>query len=80
MPIPLIIIIGMLVDLIGLVAVGAIFYFKKEYFKRFYHDVLKWHTPKNDISSFDGCSFHHRCKHCGKEIMQDSQGNWVERR
>ena len=44
-------------------------------FKIFYHNVLGWHKPDNK-ESFDGCSFHSHCKYCGKEIMQDSQGNW----
>ena len=43
--------------------------------KRFYHDILEWHRPDN-TESFDGCSYHSVCKYCGKNIMQDSQGNW----
>ena len=43
--------------------------------KRFYHDILEWHRPDN-TESFDGCSRHSVCKYCGKNIMQDSQGNW----
>jgi hypothetical protein len=56
--------------------IGTIFYFKKGWFRKFYHDVMGWHTPNNNLHKFDGCSFHNICKHCGKEIMQDSQGNW----
>ena len=49
------------------------------WFKFFFHDVLLWHKPaKNSKQSFDGCSIHSICKYCGKEIMQDSQGNWFE--
>ncbi len=33
------------------------------------------HTPGNK-GRFDGCSFHSECCKCGKEIMQDGQGNW----
>ena len=51
-------------------------YFKLGWFKFWYHDLLAWHTPDDGPESFDGCSIHARCKHCGKEIMQDSQGNW----
>ena len=41
----------------------------------FYHGALHWHRP--DETEFnDGCSFHSHCRFCGKEIMQDSQGNW----
>lgn len=45
--------------------------------KWLYHDALGWHQPRKDVKDgFDGCSVHNICKHCGKEIMQDSQGNW----
>ena len=44
--------------------------------KRFYHDILEWHMPDNNVEKFDGCSRGSVCKYCGKEIMQDSQGNW----
>lgn len=43
--------------------------------KWLYHDIFGWHRPDNNYS-FDGCSLHSHCKDCGKEIMQDSQGNW----
>lgn len=56
--------------------IDAGLYFKLGWFKFFYHDLLGWHTPDDGPESFDGCSIHARCKHCGKEIMQDSQGNW----
>lgn len=44
-------------------------------FRKICHDVLEWHEP-DEKKSFDGCSFHSRCKWCGREILQDSQGNW----
>lgn len=45
--------------------------------KLFYHDILGWHMPDRSVNkTFDGCSVHSKCKHCGKDIMQDSQGNW----
>ena len=53
----------------------APYYFNFGFGKWFFHDVMKWHRP-DETNSFDGCSFHSRCKICGKEIMQDSQGNW----
>lgn len=28
-----------------------------------------------DTTFYDGCSFHARCRYCGKEGMLDSQGN-----
>jgi len=43
--------------------------------RRFLHDILGWHSPDLKIG-FDGCSFTSTCKHCGKKILQDSQGNW----
>lgn len=49
-----------------------VLYFKKNMFKTFYHDILGWHVPNGEYFN-NGCSI---CKHCGKEIMQDSQGNW----
>ena len=45
-------------------------------FKFWYHDFLGWHKPDVMGPWFDGCSFHAKCKYCGKEIIHDSQGNW----
>ena len=57
--------------------IAAGLYFKLGFLKFFYHDFLGWHTPDdNSPQTFDGLSVHDRCKHCGKDIMQDSQGNW----
>lgn len=53
---------------------SAILYHKFGLFKTFYHDVLKWHEPTTIW--FDRCYIHSVCKHCGKEIMRDSRGNW----
>ena len=55
---------------------GAVLYFKVGWFKFFYHDFLGWHTPDDSPHSFDGLSEHATCKYCGRDIMQDSQGNW----
>ena len=41
---------------------------------------LGWHNGKGKPHTFDGCSFHSTCSICGKEVMQDSQGNWFEAR
>lgn len=38
-------------------------------------EILGWHRPKRE-AFFDGVNIHSKCKYCGKEIMQDSQGNW----
>lgn len=40
-----------------------------------YHDIMGWHKPNNKYYN-DGCSNHSICRLCGKDIMQDSQGNW----
>lgn len=55
---------------------ASVIYLKTGLFKTFYHDILEWHQPGKYQRYFDGCSVHCVCKHCGKEIMQDSQGNW----
>jgi len=34
-----------------------------------------WHKAPNR-TGFDGASFNGTCPRCGKEVMQDSQGNW----
>ena len=59
-----------------LAALNAVLYFKAGWFKFFYHDFLGWHTPDDSPHSFDGLSEHATCKYCGRDIMQDSQGNW----
>lgn len=58
------------------VYIGAGLYFKFGWFKFYYHDLLGWHTPDDSPQWSDGCSQHARCKHCGQDIIQDSQGNW----
>lgn len=54
---------------------SIVLYQKLGLFKRFYHDVLRWHEPIDEWE-FDGCNVHSVCKYCGKKIMRDSQGNW----
>ena len=36
---------------------------------------IGWHLRPNEIG-FDGCSLNGICPRCGKEVLQDSQGNW----
>ena len=56
---------------------GIVYLISKGYiFNRFYHDIIGWHLPDNKSQEFDGCNIHAHCKFCGKEIIQDSQGNW----
>lgn len=38
-----------------------------------------WHNGKLLSSkgyNFDGCSNHAKCSKCGRDVMQDGQGNW----
>lgn len=58
------------------VYIAAGLYFKFGFLKFYYHDFLHWHTPDGSPQWHDGCSEHSICKHCGQDIMQDSQGNW----
>lgn len=34
-----------------------------------------WHKAPT-AQGFDGCSFTGKCPRCGKDVLQDSQGNW----
>ena len=43
-------------------------------FPRVGHAIFGWHHC--DPSGFDGASMTGTCKYCGKECLQDSQGNW----
>ncbi len=68
---------GIIFALVIFNGVSAFLYFHLGWFRRFYHDILGWHIPDDHVDEhFNGRSFHCVCKHCGKEIMQDSQGNW----
>lgn len=67
--------LGIVIGLSFIIFTPIILYLKFGWFKVFYHDILQWHEPIDEYG-FDGCSFHSVCKYCGKEIMQDSQGNW----
>ena len=67
--------IGIVLGLSFVFFAPMILYLEFGWFKWFYHDVLGWHEP-TDEKEFDGCSLNSKCKYCGKEIMQDSQGNW----
>lgn len=55
--------------------IGGIVYLATGFGKWLYHDRMGWHQPDGSLG-FNGLTFTSRCKHCGKEIMQDSQGNW----
>ena len=74
-----IVIISFIIFLIAFY-VPPILYFTKGWFKGFFHDIMGWHQPDNNVPIwYDGCSDHCKCKYCGEDIMQDSQGNWFLR-
>ena len=56
--------------------IAAGLYFAFGFLKIFYHDLAGWHRPDDSPKRFDGITTHATCKYCGKDIMQDSQGNW----
>ena len=70
------IILFSIICFIIMVYVGAWLYLAFGIGRFFYHDILGCHRPDDSPQWNDGCSEHATCKYCGKEIMQDSQGNW----
>lgn len=42
---------------------------------KFFCKYLGWHKEPKDIR-IEGVNFKGKCPRCGKEVMQDSQGNW----
>lgn len=49
--------------------------------KKICHDNLGWHEPDTNTEHFKendplNVNLHATCKFCGKDIIQDSQGNW----
>lgn len=68
-----VLVIGILFMLFLLI--GGVFYSRKGWNKKFFHDTMGWHEPTKNIT-FNGVCYCSRCKYCKKKIMQDSQGNW----
>ena len=65
--------------LIMLYLLGGVVYLgtKGRFLVKIYHDLIGWHLPNYDKGiKRDRVNTYAICKHCGKEIMQDSQGNW----
>lgn len=58
------------------VCIGVTLYIVYDCLRFFYHDILHWHRPNRWYNWHDGLSEHSVCKHCGKSITRDSQGNW----
>lgn len=64
------------IALVAMLVAGAIWsIFHPKWLKPIFHDKFGWHEP-DSTASFKGCSICSHCRFCGKEIMQDSQGNW----
>ena len=60
----------------ALITLLAPLYFKFEFGKTFFHNILGWHLPKKKHIKQEGVNLISQCRLCGREIMQDSQGNW----
>lgn len=52
------------------------FYLKWGVGKRLFHNLMGWHLPENEKNELLGVNITSKCRLCGREIMQDSQGNW----
>ena len=66
-----------IITLFGIsILLGSAGYVFKGWFKWLYHDILKWHIPKEDSIISDGFIRWGVCKYCDEVIQQDSQGNW----
>lgn len=72
-----ILMIILLVFLLGL-CIPSILYLKFGRIRWLYHDILGWHQPEKNTVRVEDVNTHAVCKWCGKDIMQDSQGNWFE--
>ena len=55
----------------------AILYLAIGWNRWLFHNLLGWHKPIKE-KTFKGINIISKCKYCGKEIAQDSQGNWFE--
>ncbi len=68
-----------IVIIITLHLIGGVIYLLTQgrVFVKLYHDLMGWHLPdySKGVTS-DSINTYAICKHCGKEIIQDSQGNW----
>ena len=55
----------------------AILYLAIGWNRWLFHNLLGWHKPIKE-KTFKDINIISKCKYCGKEIAQDSQGNWFE--
>ena len=73
------IIMSIILVVLSIILLSSVLYIVTDgkLFHTIYHDIFKWHIPKDDEqATFDGCTLHSHCKLCDKEIMSDSQDNW----
>lgn len=52
------------------------FYLKWGVGKRLFHNLMGWHLPEDEKKELLGVNIKSKCRFCGREIIQDSQGNW----
>lgn len=64
-----------LIGLISVMLLLQLIYEFTDHPKIIFHDLFGQHRPDNKIEQrgINTCS---KCRLCGKDIMQDSQGNW----
>lgn len=73
----MIVAVSILGGVLALFLVLAILYLTIGWNKWLFHNLLGWHKPIKE-KTFKGINIISKCKYCGKEIAQDSQGNWFE--
>lgn len=44
--------------------------------RQFLCSIFGWHEPSDCIDIEHGINVTSKCKHCGKRITLDNQGNW----
>lgn len=64
-------------SVIGLFLIFAFIYQSTGFGKWFFDRILSWHKPVDNVERY-GPFNTSKCRYCGKQIMQDSQGNWFE--
>ncbi len=55
----------------------------KKFWYRFWSNRLHWHNSKGATPKLNlpiGNKLHSICSRCGKEVEQDAQNNWMEKK
>ena len=73
----MIVAVSILGGVLALFLVLAILYLAIGWNRWLFHNLLGWHKPIKE-KIFRGTNIISKCEYCGKEIAQDSQGNWFE--